>query len=159
MPDKYVVIFDTNILLQALASKGGPAVRCLEYFDQGRITLAISRATLEEVEDVLSRSHLRAKYPLLTDERVAELIDRLLYRGAYFRQVGQHFSYPRDPDDEPYLNLAIEAKADYLVSRDNDLLDLMKWEQEAGREFQKRFRFLKIVTPQAFLQVMEQRLP
>ncbi len=69
MPDKYVVIFDTNILLQALVSKGGPAVRCLEYFEQGRITLAISRATLEEVEDVLSRSHLRVKYPLLTESR------------------------------------------------------------------------------------------
>jgi len=26
-------------------------------------------------------------------------------------------------------------KADYLVSRDNDLLDLMKWEREEGREF------------------------
>lgn len=42
-------------------------------------------------------------------------------------------------------------KADYLVSRDNDLLDLMKWEKEEGREFQKRFRFLKIVTPENFL--------
>ncbi|MEK6300763.1 MAG: hypothetical protein AABO41_08590 [Acidobacteriota bacterium] len=46
-------------------------------------------------------------------------------------------------------------KADYLVSRDNDLLDLMKWEKEEGRRFQKRFRFLKIVTPEEFLAEME----
>ena len=72
------------------------------------------------------------------------------------RNVGKHFTYPRDPDDEPYLNLAIEVSADYLISRDNDLLDLMNWNQEAGRDFQKRFRFLKIVTPEEFLRVMEQ---
>ncbi len=66
------------------------------------------------------------------------------------------FEYPRDPDDEPYLNLAIEVESDYLISRDADLQDLMKWEQEAGREFQRRFRFLKIVTPVEFLQVNQE---
>jgi predicted nucleic acid-binding protein len=49
------------------------------------------------------------------------------------------------------LNLAIEAAADYLITRDNDLLDLMKWETEEGREFQKRFRSLKIIDPVRFL--------
>lgn len=156
MPDKYLAVFDTNIFLQALASRGGPAVKCLDYFEQGKVMIAVSRATLAEVEEVLSRSQLRLKYPLLTYERIAKLIDRLLYRGMYLRRVSQHFIYPRDPKDEPQLNLAIEAKADFLISRDHDLLDLMNWNQEAGREFQQRFRFLKIVTPEEFLQVMEQ---
>lgn len=159
MPDKYVVVFDTNIFLQALVSHSSPAVKCLDYFEQGHITVAISRATLAEIEEVLSRSHLRLKYPVLTDQRVTALLDRLLYRGLYLRQVKQHFTYPRDPKDEPQLNLAIEAQADYLVSRDNDLLDLMNWNQEAGREFQRRFRLLKIVTPEEFLRVMEKSAP
>jgi predicted nucleic acid-binding protein len=47
----------------------------------------------------------------------------------------------------------------YLISRDNDLLDLMKWNQEEGCEFQKRFRALRIVTPEGFLCVMEQSAP
>jgi putative PIN family toxin of toxin-antitoxin system len=156
VPDKYLVVFDTNIFLQALVSRGGPAVKCLDYFEQGRLSIAISRATLAEIEDVLARPHLCLKYPQLLDGRVEALLDRLLYRGIYLRRVKQHFTYPRDPKDEPQLNLAIEVQADYLVSRDNDLLDLMNWNQEAGREFQRCFRFLKIVTPEAFLQVMEQ---
>ena len=69
--------------------------------------------------------------------------------------VPNPFSLPRDPKDEPYINLAIEMKADYLVSRDHDLLDLMKWDKEEGREFQKRFRFLKIVTRESFLAAVE----
>ena len=145
--------------MQALVSRGGPAVKCLDYFEQGKIIIALSRTTLEEIEDVLSRSHLRAKYPVLTDERIADLIDRVLYRGIYVRQVTQRFVYPRDPKDEPYLNLAIEVKADYLVSRDKDLLDLMKWDKEDGREFQKRFRFLKIVDPITFLREIEKENP
>lgn len=44
-------------------------------------------------------------------------------------------------------------------SCNNDLLDLMNWNQETGREFQKRFRSLKIVTPEEFLRVMEQPAP
>ena len=90
---------------------------------------------------------------------MAALIQLLSYKGRYLRTVLEHFTYPRDPKDEPQLNLAIEVQADYLISRDNDLLDLMDWHREEGRAFQKRFRFLKVVTPEEFLRVMEQSAP
>ena len=48
------------------------------------------------------------------------MVDLLLDEGLYLRRVPQHFTYPRDPKDEPQLNLAIEVKADYIVSRDKD---------------------------------------
>jgi hypothetical protein len=31
----------------------------------------------------------------------------------------------------------------------------MDWNQDAGRDFQKRFRFLKITTPEVFLDEIE----
>lgn len=156
MPDKYVVIFDTVALVQSTINPNNAAGKCLAYFEQGKITVAVSRATLAEVKDVLSRPKIRQRYKHITDEIVTGLTKLLSYKGLYFRAVGKHFTYPRDPDDEPYLNLAIEVNADYLISRDHDLLDLMNWNQAAGREFQQRFRSLKIVTPEEFLQVMEQ---
>lgn len=155
--DKYVVVVDTNILLQSLLNDLGPASKCLAYFRRGEIDIVISRATLREAQAVLSRSSLRSRYPQLTDEKVARLIDFLRYRGIYVRRVQNWVEYPRDPQDEPFLNLAIEVEADYLVSRDPDLLDLMKWEQVESRAFQQRFRFLTIVTPVDFLGVMEKR--
>ncbi len=155
MADKYLVIFDTVALVQSLLNPKGPAGKCFACFEQGKIAVAVSRDTLAEVREVLSRPHLRERFRQLNDEKVAGLIELLTYKGYYLRRAGNYFTYPRDPDDEPYLNLAIEVEADYLISRDSDLLDLMKWEQETGREFQRRFRFLKIVTPMEFLQVME----
>jgi predicted nucleic acid-binding protein len=54
--------------------------------------------------------------------------------------------YPRDPDDEPFINLALVSEARYLVSRDKDLLDL------AGDEgFQGSYPGLKILDPPALL--------
>lgn len=155
MRDRYVVVVDTNILLQSLLNISGPSGQCLAYFRRGEIDIAVSRATINEARDVLSRSILRAKYPQLTDEKVVALLKFLRYRGIYLRTVKKFFEYPRDPKDEPYLNLAIDIGADYLISRDADLLDLMNWKQKEGRELQQRFRSLKIVTPVEFLQVME----
>ena len=113
--------------------------------------LAVSRETLEELREVLSRSSLRRSFPLLTDEKAEHLIELLLLKCRFFRHVTKRIELPRDPDDEPYLNLAIEAGAGFLVTRDRDLLDLMTWDTAEGRNFQARFRELKIVDPVAFL--------
>ena len=64
-------------------------------------------------------------------------------------EVPKLFAYARDVDDEPYINLAICAAAAYLVSRDNDLLDLM-----SDPDFCERFPNLKVIDPVAFLQQM-----
>ena len=47
--------------------------------------------------------------------------------------------YQRDEDDEPYINLAIEVGAQFLVSRDKDLLDLMTSYADDCKEFRQRF--------------------
>jgi predicted nucleic acid-binding protein len=67
------------------------------------------------------------------------------------------FEYPRDPNDERYVNLAITVQADYLVSRDNDILDLANAERPEARLFQTRFPHLKVVDPVAFLHVVQKR--
>jgi putative PIN family toxin of toxin-antitoxin system len=155
VPDRYVVVFDTSTIVQGLINPKGAAGKCPACFEQGKILTAVSRETLEEVEDVLSRPRLRERFRQITDAKVTLFIEILLYKGDYLRNVKKHFDYPRDPNDEPYLNLAIEVGADYIISRDNDLLDLMKWDKKEGREYQKRFRFLKIVSPEEFLRVIE----
>lgn len=75
-------------------------------------------------------------------------------RAIFLESVPTEFSYDRDPKDEMYVNLALAAGAAYLVSRDNDLLDLMK-ETDIGRAFRERFPSLTILDPVAFLREVE----
>ena len=154
MPEP-LVVFDCVVFLQGLIKESGPAVTCIERFERGRISLAVSQEILSELHDVLFRSSLRQSFPILTEEKAERLIGLLLLKGRLFRSVPTRFELPRDPDDEPYLNLAIEAGAQFLVTRDRDLLDLMRWDTEEGRSFQSRFRELRILDPVAFLREIE----
>lgn len=150
MPEP-TVVFDCVVFLQGLIRESGPAASCIDRFEEGLFSLAISPEILAELHDVLSRSNLRQTFPLLTEERTGRLIDLLLLRCKVVRNVPKRFELPRDPDDEPYLNLAIEVEARFLVTRDRDLLDLMRWDTEEGRNFQSRFQQLRIVDPVTFL--------
>ena len=156
--EKPRAVFDCMVYLQAAAREESPAAACLRLAESRYIRLFISREIIREVENILSRDYIREHFKTLTDICVTAFLERLDKASEYMRIVPKHFDYQeRDLKDEPYINLAIEVQADYLVSRDNDLLDLMKWEREAGREFQKRFRFLKIVTPLSFLEEVEKQ--
>ena len=150
------VVFDCMIFLQATANRKSIAAQALDLLDSGEITLFISRKILKEVREVLNRPEVRSSLPGITDESVEALLKRLKRKAVLVKQVPQVFRYPRDPKDEPYLNLAVAAGASYLVSRDSDLLDLMRWDTEEGRSFQKRFRGLKVIEPQAFINEVRQ---
>lgn len=154
--EKPRVVFDCMVCLQAAAREKSSAAACLRLAENNLINLYVSRDILREVENVLSRDYIRERFTALTNESVANFMTRLRAAANYLRTVPRHYEYEeRDVKDEPYINLAIEVEARYLVSRDNDLLDLMKWEKEEGREFQRRFRHLKITTPETFLQELD----
>ena len=53
--------------------------------------------------------------------------------------------------DEPYLNLAAAIGANFLVSRDNDLLDVMREENVDGEELRRRCPGLVVLDSVAFL--------
>jgi len=147
------VVFDTMILYQATANLAGPAAELLRQLEAGRFVLYVSDEILDEARDVLGRPKLRAKNPRVTDETVRETFDLLDRLARTVSNVPSLFSLPRDPDDEPYLNLAIAlaiaAGADYLVTWDKDLLDLM---QDAS--FRAQYPRLTILNPVALLQIL-----
>lgn len=153
-----LVVFDCVVFLQGLINQTGPAASCLESFVQGRCSLAISPEVLSELGEVLSRPRLRQRFNL-TNDKLDKLIELLLSKGSFYPNVPRRFEFPRDPDDEPYLNLAIEAGAQFLITRDRDLLDLMRSDTNEGRDFQSRFRQLRILNPVEFLQEIKALSP
>ena len=156
MTDRPGVVFDCNVLLQAAAREKSVAAKCLNLAESGLIQLFVSRETLAEVEDVLNRPEIRSHFPDLSDEIVGAFLKRLQHLSVLVRLVPKEFSYPRDEDDEPYINLAVTAGANFIVSRDRDLLDLMTGYADECKEFRQRFRSLKVVEPVAFLKLLEE---
>jgi len=145
-----LVVFDCMIFLQATANPTGPAARLfVEFVDPRRLVLCVSDRILEEVRDVLRRPRIRAKNPAMSDESVARFLDRIARVARRIAEVPAAYPLPRDPDDEPYLNLAIAVSADFLVTRDNDLLDLMK-----DADFHSRCPTLRILDPVSLLRIL-----
>jgi len=137
--------------LQAVARKTGPAAACLRLAEEGFVHLVLSEQILIELSGVLRRPAIRSRYPELTDEIVEDFLKGLRSTAEISGEVPKRFSYPRDIDDEPYLNVAIATEANYLVSRDKDLLDLMTGHDSQCKEFRQRFRSLTVIEPVEFL--------
>lgn len=149
------IVCDCMVFVQAVANEDGPAAKILDLMDAGEVRLYVSEQILREVREVMSRPKLRAKLSGLTDERIEALFQRLERQAFWLREVTDQFDFRRDPKDAPYVNLAVAADAAFIVSRDNDLLDLMSKHDDDSKEFRQRFRPLKVVTPEAFLAEVE----
>lgn len=154
MTDKPRVVFDCNVLLQAAAREKSVAAKCLNLAESGLVQICVSREVLAEAEDVLNRPEIRAHFPDLSDEIVGAFLKRLQKLSVL---VPKKFNYPRDEDDEPYINLAVAAGADFIVSRDKDLLDLTTGHADECKEFRQRFRPLRVIEPAELLRSMEEK--
>ncbi len=124
-------VFDCVVLLQAAVSTKGPAFACKKLVDAGKVSVFLSAEVLAEITDVLHRPELQRKFKF-TPERAEAFLRDLVAKTVALAEIPKHFSYPRDPDDEPYINLALAAAASYVVTWDKDLLDLMDETQAEG---------------------------
>lgn len=139
-------VFDCMVYLQAATNDRSPAFACLNLVETNHVKLYLSRAIVDEVRDVLTRPKIQRKFPNLTQERVDTFVQKIATLAVLVSGVPDAGIALRDPDDLPYLDLAVAVNARYIVSRDNDLLDLM---QDAA--FIAKCPDLRVIDPVAFL--------
>ena len=151
---KIRVVFDCNIYLQAFISFRSPAAACLGLARDCAVVSFISRQTLAELKDVLQRPFVVRNLPHVTPALIQAFLDDVSASALLVRRIPAKFQFERDPKDTPYINLALAAEADYIVTRDKDLLDLMTGHNNECKEFRQRFRPLKIVGPVEFLHAL-----
>ncbi len=130
------VVFDTNVLYSAFATKGF----CEEVLDEtaGECVIIWSNPLREEFESVLARRH---KIGAGTRAALAAYVDlcEFVEPEALPKRVC------RDQHDDVVLATAVAGKADVIVTGDDDLLVL------------KSFRGIKILSPRSFLELLGQR--
>lgn len=157
MPTKILhVVFDCNIFLQSLLNPNGVAAKCVEAVRSGNAKLFVSKATLEEIRDVILRPNILSRLPDADEFQIESFIEHIAAISTFVDSVKHKFDFERDPKDEIIVDLGIEVQADYIVSRDNDLLNLMTGYTDECKDFRRRFRGLKIVNPVEFLAIVDE---
>ncbi len=141
------VLLDTNILISAAINRGKPFQIICQANQQ--FELLTSQYILAEVTDVLSRKHIRAKYPRYASAAERRLLVHhlrdvaIMVRSNAKTSTRLRGAVPHDPEDEPVLACAVDGKANYLVSGDPHLLDV------------KIYNGIRIMSPADFLQILE----
>ena len=118
-------MLDTNIWLDWLVFHDQAIAPLKRAFSEGRLVLAIDPACLAELTRVLA-------YPLgrfTLDAQARERAHAACLACARIEAPAPRLaSLPvcRDADDQKFLELARDCDADYLVTRDRDLLSLRR---------------------------------
>ena len=142
------VVFDCNVFTQELLSPHGPAARCPELAQTRDIALFVSEFVLKEITELYLKLPARAGITADDTEDLALLVRTF---ATVLDPVPVFFVHPIDPDDSAYVNLAIAAKAELIVSRDKHLLGLNDTSKPWSSEFHARFPSLRVLTPDKLL--------
>lgn len=115
-------MFDASTLVSAAFPRGSVPDRAVRHaFRTDKI--AVSEAMMAELLDILHRPRL-ARF--IDPELRADLLGQLGTLGVLVRPAVP-VADCRDPKDDKYLELALEAGAETIVSSDDDLLVLHPW--------------------------------
>ncbi len=138
-------VVDTNIFLSAVIKPLGTVAPIIVRVEEGRFILVYSQFMLDELIEKLELPRIRRKYQLdgAAIEKLLTLIIRLGERAEPDRQV----NVCRDPDDNHVIEIALAGNADFVVSGDDDLLVL------------ERFENVRFVPVREFLSILEQSNP
>jgi uncharacterized protein len=116
------IIIDTNLWISFLLSKD--YTKLDKLFNSKSLILLFSRELLEEFVEVARRPKFK-KYFSIAD--LNELLTEIHSR-AEFIEVTSEVNLCRDEKDDFLLALAKDGNADFLITGDNDLLEIEKFE-------------------------------
>jgi putative PIN family toxin of toxin-antitoxin system len=132
-----IAVLDTNVLVSALLNEVGSPGKVLKAAREGRFTAASSQPLVDELHRVLGRPHIRAAFRG-NQERIDDLI--ALSRSAIaVTGEAELRVVERDPADNRVIEAAVAARADFIVTGDQDLLSIGEYEG------------IRIVSPARFL--------
>jgi len=120
-------VIDTGVFVSALIRRQGTTGDVLRFLRDGRFTAIYTTDLLVEIIDVLGRAHFRTKYHIEPDD-ITALINLIRLRGELVTPT-QKVTVCRDPKDDKFLEAALAAQTDCIVSGDADLLVLTPFQE------------------------------
>lgn len=129
------IVLDTNIFISGFFWKGD-SYKILTLWRDKRFQLITSKEIIDEIIKVLKDFKIR-----LPDDILKELINSII-KNSIFVKPKEKFDVSIDKSDNKFIEAAIEANADFIITQDNHLLIL------------KKFRNIKIINPKEFLKTI-----
>lgn len=135
------VVLDANVFVSAAFKPNSNPAKIIDLVKQGKIVIVLSQDILAEIRKVFHCPKIRKEVHLTTREIDAALTE---IAQAAILTLGKVKidAIKADPEDNRYLECALEGQADFIISGDHHLTDL------------KTFEGIKIVTPATFLGLM-----
>lgn len=132
------IVLDTNVWLSAIFWKG-EANKIIEKTENKKFQIIISEEILLEIIDVLNKESKFQKY--IKDKKIIieDLLRTILSISNLIKTNTKLDVIKDDPKDNMILSTALDGKADYIISYDNHLLNMIE------------FRKIKIINPGEFL--------
>ena len=119
------LVIDTNVFVSGLISGEGPPARLLRAVRDKRAIHVVSDPIVEEYLRVLDYPRIR-RYRKITDAFVADIAAYLVYQTERV-ELRSRIRMSPDPDDDLFLNTAVDGRTTLLVSGDKtDLLTLRR---------------------------------
>lgn len=115
------VIIDTNLWISFLITNNYTKLDEIIFSERG--ILVFSQELLDEFLEVARRPKFRRFFSSDDIEAILETIQEY----AEFVKVKTKVDACRDPKDNFLLSLSIDGKADFLLTGDKDLLDLIRF--------------------------------
>lgn len=137
---RHRIVLDTNVLISAILFNGPPR-EVLELVVSGTVDCSLSLSILDELRDVL----LRPKFGF-SPEQALQVLEELHAVCDVINPILKTSVIAEDPDDNVVLECALESKADFIVSGDKHLLDLVE------------FKSIQITNPAAYLKTLSERM-
>lgn len=105
------IVMDTNVLVSALLSPHGPPAAVLRLLVNGAARMAFDERIMLEYRDVLKRPD----FPF-EDAKVEALLSQLEEGGLRVTPMPLNIKLI-DPDDLPFLEVALSSMADCIITR------------------------------------------
>ena len=115
-----IVVIDSNVYVSALVFGGTPAL-VVQFAMTEACQLVVSETIQAEVEETLKRK-------FGWDAAHIVLAATELWGEAHLVHPADKVKASRDPDDDHVLACAVEARAQIIITGDNDLLSLHPFE-------------------------------
>lgn len=118
-----MIVADANVMVRALRSRNGASNRILRGMLIGEIDFALSFAVVIEYEDVLLRPGILGSNPWIVPDQVGKLLDTLCKVCVPALPRFRFRPFLRDPKDDLYVECALAAGAQLVVSDDRHFRD------------------------------------